>query len=198
MNARRPNHLTRNAFTLVESLVALAIAGMAASVLLLTVQSTIATSTDAVDRTIAEGMAQQLMDEILQKRYKAAGAHPRDTFLNANATELAAAGRSGRDDVDDFNDWSATPAASVYGFELGTEGTGSTQRTSNFRVPSGTFGRWRQRVDVYYVNATTQTRLTSGTSYYRCIEINIDQKDADGQWIPLATKKQVIAYVPML
>ena len=39
-------------------------------------------------------------------------------------------------------------------------------------------------------------KLTSGTSYYRCIEVNVERVDRDGSVQPLAQRKRVIAWVP--
>src|SRR6187397_902006 len=57
----------RRGFSIVEAIVALSITALAGAVLLLAVESTVQSTTDSVQRTIADGMAQQLLDEALVK-----------------------------------------------------------------------------------------------------------------------------------
>jgi type II secretory pathway pseudopilin PulG len=63
-------------FSLVEALVALSITSLAGAVLLLAVESSLGTTTEAVHRTIADGIAQQTLHEILTKRYTEKGESP--------------------------------------------------------------------------------------------------------------------------
>src|SRR5207249_7453023 len=79
-------------FSLIEALIALTITSMAGAVLLLGVQSSLDTTLEAVERTIADGVAQQTMDEVLTKRYVGAGDNPLGTTFGPLATELLGAG----------------------------------------------------------------------------------------------------------
>jgi len=67
-SAPEPAVTRRSAFTLIEAMIALSITSLRA-VLLLSVQSSLDTTIEAVDRTIADGVAQQTMDEVLTKRW---------------------------------------------------------------------------------------------------------------------------------
>jgi len=80
----------RSAFTLIEAMIALSITSLAGAVLLLSVQSSLDTTIEAVDRTIADGVAQQTMDEVLTKRWVGAGDSPLTTILGPLTSELSA------------------------------------------------------------------------------------------------------------
>src|SRR5687768_3665901 len=109
----------RRGVTLIETLLAVAIAAMASAALLVAVESALSTATDAADRTIADGLAQQLLDEISQKRYVEPGVSATSISLGPNSSEIALAGRSGYDDIDDFYDFTSSPPAGRYGEVLG-------------------------------------------------------------------------------
>jgi hypothetical protein len=188
--------LLRSAFSLVEAIVALSITAMAGAVLLLGVESTLDTNTDSVHRTIADGMAQQLLDEICTKRFVAAGSDPLSTAFGPSGTETAGTGRERYDDTDDFDGFIALPAEDRHGRPLGTGDDAGGLRHPNLRMPDGFFDRWRQRVEVYFVDSSDhRVAITSGSSYFRAIEVFIERVEADGTVIPLASRKRVIAYV---
>jgi prepilin-type N-terminal cleavage/methylation domain-containing protein len=193
--ARRQD-VFRRGVTLIETLIAITVAAMASSALLLAVQASLGTSIDSVDRALAEGIAQQLVDEIAQKLYMTTGDTPLSTQLGPSSGEAAGPGRSRFNDIDDYHQFTACPLQGVYGERLGTGDDAGALRPTNFRLPNGFFERWREKVSIYYVDPTTLQRLASGTSYYRCIEVTIEQQDATGAFVPLATKRRVIAYVP--
>lgn len=199
---RRPRSAQRRlraGFTLVEALVAISIVAIAGSVLLLAVESTLQTTWDAVDRTIADGIAQQVLDEVMTKRYMAEDGGPLDPIstLGANATERAGKGRERYNDSDDYRNFIAMPVQGIWGERLGTGNDEGGLRHPAFRVPESTFSNWRQRVDVYYVDPNNHSiRLTNSTSYYRAVEVTIEQVGDDGSVRPLAKRKRVYAYLP--
>jgi hypothetical protein len=182
----------RAGITLIETLLAVTLAAMASAALLVAVESALSTATDSTDRTIADGLAQQLLDEILQKRYVEPGASATGS-LGVDGAETT---RASYDDCDDYQDYSATPVQGLYGETLGTGDDAGGLRVESFRLPATYFARWRRKASVYYVDPTTLQKLSSGTSYYRCIEVTVEQQDSSGSYLPLATKKRVIAYVP--
>jgi type II secretory pathway pseudopilin PulG len=186
----------RRGITLIEALLATAIAALASSALLLAVESTLRTATSAVDQTIADGLAQQLLDEISQKRYVEPGVAANTSSLGTDGSEAAQAGRSAYDDTDDYANYSASPLQGVYGETLGTGDDAGSLRFDTFRLPTTYFSRWRRKVSVYYVDSGTLQKVGSGTTYYRCIEVTVERKDADGNFLPLSTKRRIIAYVP--
>lgn len=187
---------SRPGVSLIETLLAATIAALASAALLTAVEGALSTATDSTDRTIADGLAQQLLDEILQKRYVEPGVSAESTTLGVDGFEAAQAGRSAYDDCDDFHRYSANPLQGIYGETLGTGDDAGSLRPEAFRLPSSYFSRWRRHVSVYYVDGATLQPLASGTSGYRCIEVTVEQQDGDGKFVPLASKKRVIAYVP--
>ena len=179
--------------TLIETLLAATLAALASAALLAAVESTLSTATDSTDRTIADGLAQQLLDEIVQKRYVEPGGSATSSSLGKDGAEST---RASYDDCDDYDGYSTAPLQGLYGETLGTGDDAGALRIESFRLPATYFARWRRKVSVYYVDATTLQKLSSGTSYYRCIEVTVEQQDGSGAYIPLANKKRVIAYVP--
>jgi type II secretory pathway pseudopilin PulG len=187
----------RGGFSIVEAIVALSITAMAGAVLLLAVESTVQSTTDSVQRTVADGLAQQLLDEALTKRFVSPGNDPLSNSLGANAFELAGAGRERYNDSDDLHQFSATPAEGLYGEQIGTGDDAGGFRHASFRVPGSYFQNWRQRVEVYFVDPSDhRIKLTGSTSYFRAIEVHIEIQDGDGTWRTLATRKRIVAYVP--
>lgn len=178
-------------------MVAITITSLSGAVLLLAIESSVETSSDAVDRMIAEGLAGQIVHEVLSKRFVATGVSPLDTGLGCSSSEAQGSGRERYNDTDDFDDFSAKPAEGVWGEALGTGNDSGGARNANFCVPSNYFQRWRQRIEVYFVNANDPSRrLTSGSSYYRAVEVNIEYVDSQGIVKPLACRRRVYAYVP--
>ena len=188
---------TRRAFTLLEAMIAIALTATAGSALLLGVTSSLDAVHDAVDQTIAQGMAEQLLDEILGKRY-AEASDPYEAGLGATADENAGAGRERYTDIDDYNGYSSTPPKDYWGIKLGTDsGAAGTTRHSAFQAPNTAFSAWRQRVQVYYVNnSDLSQRLASGTSNYRAVEVEIFNDDPVRGTRRLASVRRVISYIP--
>jgi hypothetical protein len=187
----------RRAFSLVEALVALTITTLAGSVMLLAIESCLTSTSDAVDRMIADGLATQLLDEISVKRFMSPGDTPL-SISGPNATEVAGYGRERFNDLDDFKNFTAKPAQGIWGETLGTGNDSGAARNANFCIPSTQFTNWRQKVDIYFVGPTNHSqKLTGGsTSYYRAVEVTIEYVKADGGVIPLAKRRRVYAYLP--
>jgi type II secretory pathway pseudopilin PulG len=185
----------RAGFSLVEALVAITVLAFAGSVLLLAVESSLQTTTDAVDRSIADGIAQQLLDEVSLQRFMEPGTDCTDP-LGRTGWEDAGNGRTRFNDTDDYHEYESQPVAGWWGEPLGTgDDAGSTRHTA-FQVPTGHFVDWRQRVEVYFVDPVDPSlRLSSGTSELRAVEVHIERVEADGAVRPLASRKKVIAYV---
>ena len=187
----------RPAFTLIEAVVALGIMALAGSVLLLAAQSSLRTTDELVRRTIAEGLADQLLDEIVTKRYMEVGESPTDSSLGTEANETSA-GRSLFDDTDDYHQLSLLPAKDAFSQEMGSGDEAGGLRHPGFRVPNGFFDNFRQRVKVYYVDPADPSQpLADGqTSYYRGVEVAVDYVAADGTERELAVRRRVYAYIP--
>lgn len=194
---RIPHSVRRPAFTLIEAVVALAILALAGSVLLLAAESSLRTTDEAVRRTIAEGLADQLLDEIFTKRYMEAGESPTEVVLGTESNETSG-GRSPFDDTDDYHLLTSLPAKDAYGQKMGTGDDAGGLRHPNFRVPEGFFDNFRQRVKVYYIDPADPSQpLADGqTSYYRAVEVAVDYVAHDGSERELAVRRRVYAYIP--
>jgi prepilin-type N-terminal cleavage/methylation domain-containing protein len=188
----------RRGFSLIEALVSMTLISLAGAVLLLGIESSLQSTVDAVEQTQAAGIARQLVDEVLGKRYMAQGVTPYQTALTANSWELQSAGRERYDDTDDFHRYSAQPVEDTWGIELGSGDWYGNQRAPGFQVPAGTFGDWREEVEVYYVDqADPSQRLPSSrTSNLRAVEVAIFRDAPQGGTRELVRIRRVYAYIP--
>ncbi len=180
-------------------MVALSLTVLASSVLALTIDSSLQTSEESHQQLIGEGLAEQLLDEILGKRYMAAGGDPRQYPLTASAVELAATGRSQFDDIDDYNGYHARPIEDRWTQPLGSEDDRGGLRHPAFRFPADRMLAWRYQVDVYYVDdANLERRLPTGqTSYHRAVEVSVLRRDTgDAEWRLVSRLRRVVAYIP--
>lgn len=187
----------RSGFTLTEALVALSITVMAGSALLLGVESSIQTTDESMEQTVAAGLAQQAIDEVLGNRYAAPGSGAHQTGLGPNSWEAAGEGRERFNDTDDYNGFVANPPVDIWGDTLGQgDGTGSLRHPS-FRVNIERFGRWRREIDVFYVDETDQSvRLPSGsTSDFRAVEVRVILESSDGTEREMYRLRRVYSYV---
>ena len=194
-NLRDYRHNMPAAFTLIEATVSISIAAIAGSVLLLGITSSLQTTSEAMERTIADGMARQLMDEVVGCRYMEPGGDPYQSTLGPEAGETS---RDDFDDIDDYNALRVQPPADQYGIALGAADGGV--RHANFQAPEGFFDDWTEEVDVYYVDESDlTTRLTGGqTSDYRVVQVRIVKDDPNGGSRELANLRRVVVYVPAM
>lgn len=194
---------TRTGFTLIEALAAIAIMALAGSVMLLAAQTSLDVTDDAVNQAIAQGICEQVLDEIMSKRYMAAGEAYDFNRLDKSPTET----RKTFNDTDDFNGYSARPIVDHFELVMGRGNDATGLRHANFRLTDGYFGKWRLRVDVYYVSATDlSVRLDNPpvpagntlttTSGYRAAEVTVEYLNSDGSYSTLAMGRRVYAYVP--
>ncbi|MEX0866526.1 MAG: type II secretion system protein [Pirellulales bacterium] len=190
--------IRRNGFTLAESLVAMTILAISGSALLLGVSSSLQHAEHAREQTIATGVAEQMIDEVLGKLYMAPGGSPLQWPMSANGWELAGDGRSRFDDTDDYHGYTAEGLENIYGVPLGSGQNGAGLRHENFRVREGYFDDWKQEFELYYVDEDNpQTRLPNGAvSYMRCVEVRISRKIEENVYRNLVTMKRVFAYIP--
>jgi len=196
----RASHL-RKGFSLAEALIAMSIVAMSGSVLLLLAQTVLDAGTGAVDRQGAEGIADQVIEEILTKRYMAAGDNPLNATLAPGAGDLVGPGRSKFNDIDDYNGFTAKPLPGIYGENLGIGNDAGANRAPLFALPASYFENWRLSVTISYVSPTDNSVVLSNTSsstrsYYRQINVQIDYVDSTGTALPLANRKRVVTYVP--
>jgi prepilin-type N-terminal cleavage/methylation domain-containing protein len=203
--ARRHHHRRpHRGFTLIEALAALTIMALAGSVLLLAAQTSLDATDDAAKQAIAQGICEQVLDEIMSKRYVEAGStYDQNTLTHAGSETT----RLSWDDTDDYNGYSVKPILDTWSQTLGTGNDAGGQRHANFKVPSNFFQNWRLRVDVYYVSsgdlsqrldnpAVAAGGTLSTTSGYRAAEVTVEYVDTDSTTKPLATGRRVYAYIP--
>jgi prepilin-type N-terminal cleavage/methylation domain-containing protein len=189
----------RRGFTLIEAMTAVAVLGIAGATLLVGLGSSAATTRDALERTVALGLAQQLLDEVSGMRYCEYGGSAYDSAMGPGSPEIAAGARMLFDDIDDYNGVRTTPVTDRYGIALGTDDGKGGVRYVNFQTSSGFFTGWKQIVDVQYVlESNLSTVVTSGTSSYRRIRVQITVDQADGTTRTLADVSRVVSYAPAM
>ena len=182
----------RPGFTLIEAMAAITIAAIAGSALLLGTSSSIETTDDAMRQTIAYGMAQQLMDEIVGCKYAAIG----------STSGTTSGSRQSFDEVADFNGYRSQPPTAPYGIALGTENGQGGSRNATFQASAAYLQYWRQEVDVYYANesnlATKLSTGTTGDNVVQVVEVRIMYNDPKYGAVPLAQIRRVVTYAPPL
>jgi prepilin-type N-terminal cleavage/methylation domain-containing protein len=193
-------HAARRGFTLAEAMVALTITAVAGSALLLSVDSSMRLTRDSFEQTLAAGMAEQLMDEVVGARYMAVGVSPHQTDFTPSAWEMQTGTRERFDDIDDFDGWVSRPAEDRFGVVLGDDDGQGGQRHANFRAPAGFLDHWQQEVYVSYVRASdlSQSLPAGQTSDYRAVEVRIVYDDPQRGPREVARLRRVVAYVPPL
>ncbi len=191
---------TGGAFTLIEAIVAIGLAGLAGSALLLGVSSSLQTASDNLERTIALGIAEQLIDEVLGARYMEYGVSPYQVTLRASYWERRTGTRERFDDIDDYNQVRSRPPVDMWGVQLGEDNGTGQLRHPNFRLPNDLLDRWREEIDVYYVDPNDfNRRLPWGqVSDYRAVEVRIVYVDPERGARELARLRRVVAYVPSM
>jgi len=196
----RRNSRIRSGFTLVEAALSVGLLAVAASVLLLGVHSSVETTDEAMNQTIAMGMARQLLDEALGCRYMEYGASAYDSVLCPGSAEAATGNRTLFDDIDDFNGWKAQPPVDAYGLTLGVDDGQGGQRNPRFQISNSYFSRWKQEVQVYYVSESNPlTPLPIGqTSDRRAVQVRILYVDPVRGPLELAKLQRVVTYIPPL
>jgi type II secretory pathway pseudopilin PulG len=188
----------RHAFTLIEAMISTSITVIAGSAVLLGISSSMKSTTDTLNQTVAAGMAQQLMDEIAGQLYCQDPTNPYQYPLTPNAYELAGVCRERFNDIDDYNGFTTQPPKDRWGAALGNDdGQGGT-RNPLFRLAATNFVSWRQSVLIYYVDPINLAQaLPAGqTSACRAVEVRISLDDPlRGQRL-LASLRRVFSYVP--
>src|SRR5205085_9982930 len=125
----------RVGLSMTEALVALSVMSMAGAVRLHSAQSSLGTTIQAVDQTIADGVAQQTLHEILTKRYtsSSSGNNPLNSVLGPLCSKLLGPGTSLFTELGDYAGYVAQPLKGTYGETLGTGDDNGNLRLQNFR-----------------------------------------------------------------
>lgn len=177
--------------TLMESLVAVTVTTMAGAAMLTSVGSAVQSSTYTMQVTVAQGLAQQLMDEIAGVRFPSATTTPP---LNRTT-------RAGFDDVDDYDGWSATPPVDRHGHPLGREGDWNdgtySVRPASLWANQPLLSRYTRTVRVERVvpdNGSGWTLTTQPTPYRR-VTVRVLHTDALSDTRTLAEASRILAHV---
>jgi len=200
LNLPRRKQQRRAAFTLVEALVAITLAAMAGSAVMLGVTSNIQSTDYAIEETIARGMAEQVIDEVLNKHWVIPGGDPYQYPMSASAWEQGGNGRERYNDTDDYHGFVARPPEDLWGIRLGSDDGEGGLRHYNFQAASTLLADWRQEIHVYYVNESDPSQNLSGsqTSNMRAVEVTISKIEPNGSVRELAKIRRVFAYFPPL
>jgi len=188
-------------FTLVEAMVSITLIALAGSALLLATQTSMDSSDYAFEQNLARGIANQLVDEVLGRRYGAVGASPYQYPLAPAANEISSPQkRILFDDTDDFINYSSRPLRDPWAIELGQGDGAGGSRHPNFRLRDDYFDNWSVSMRVVYANANDLSKNLTGsnTSGYRALEVSVGKYESDGRLRPLATVRRVYGYVPTI
>lgn len=174
----------RAGFTLVEAMISISLAALAGGVLLVGINSSIQVTDDAMHETIALGMAQQLMDEVVG---------------NLWGGSTTSGVRSDFNEIGDFNGYASQPPVDAWGIALGKDDGLGAQRHANLQANSVLLDRFKQYVRVYYVNpASPSIALTSGTSECVAVEVRILYAQTGTATKELVRLRRVISHVASL
>lgn len=188
----------RCAFSLVEVLVSLTIIGLAGAALLLATESTTQTGNDALAATIARGIAEQILDDVLGQRYMAAGESPTALPFGPEAGEVSTPVKTILfDDADDFHRLDQSPPLDPWGIALGQgNGTGGL-RPEDFRLSAAYLANWRVTVAIHYVSESDPAVDLTGTatSGLRSATVTVS-RTVNGVTDTLAQMRRVFSHVP--
>ena len=187
----------RSGFTLVEAMVAVTITATAGAVILLGIQSSLQTTTHVVEKTLAQGLAHQLMDEITGCRYVEYGDDPYQAVLGPSSDELAGGTREIFDDIDDFHAQDNRPAVDAWGVLLGQDDGQGGSRNEHFTTPRTLLDRLQRKAEVYYVNPNDLSqRLSAGqTSDYRAVEVSVVYLEDSGDQRELVKLRRIVVNI---
>jgi hypothetical protein len=182
----------------VEVLVAMTLLGLASSTLLLATVATVQSGHDALSQTIARGIAEQVIDDVLGQPYYEPGGNPFSYPLGAEAGETANPPATFLfDDADDFHEYVSVPPRDPFGIELGSGNGVGGQRAEHLQLPEGYLSNWRVEVAITYVDEVDlSVDLTPPTtSGLRAVRVRVS-RTWDGVDRELVMLRQVFSYVP--
>ena len=181
------NH--RRGFSMVESLMAVAITAIAGAALLTSISAAVRSSTDSTHAVVARGLAVRLMDEI------AASEFPPDT--NTTPSRWT---RSEFNDIDDYNNWSSRPPITKTGQWLGAEGEttfGFSFRSPQLRPDWQFLYRFTREVQVERVApaGTNGWTVISGSTNFRRVFVRVKYTDGLNNTVTLAENSRIFSHV---
>ena len=188
---RQTPALRRQGITLVETVITVSLTTFVASALLTSVSSSVQVSTVSLQTSIANGLADQLMDEIACVKFPSA----------STAGTPAGMGRTGFDDLDDYNGYNVSPPQARSGDLIGTEAANAAGsqiiRPQQFQPDPRSLSRYRQQVTVEKIAESTGNSwvtVTQSTTLRR-VTVTISHTDAQGKTTPLAFQVRIFSNV---
>jgi len=177
---------------MVEAVVAVAITSIAGGALLASLGGAVRSSSDAMHAAVARGLAEQLMEEIAATRFPA----------GTNTTPIGV-GRTGFDDIDDFDVWSSSPPVDRSGNTLGLDGLDAAAqpatRPAALQPAAGFIAAFAREVDVERVEPDTGSswNIVTGHTNFRRVTVRVKHTDAQSHIRTLAELTRVFSYVPV-
>jgi Tfp pilus assembly protein PilV len=180
----------RRGVTLIETIIAVSLMTFAASALLTALSSTVQVSTDSLHAAIANGLADQLMDEIASVKFPSASGTGSGSGM----------GRTGFADLDAYNGYNVSPPQARNGMTIGTEGANSSgsavYRPQQFQPNPKLLSGYRQQVAVEKVaESGTSWSVVSQSSTLRRVTVTISYTDSQGTTTPAAVQVRIFSNV---
>lgn len=172
---------SRTGFSLVESLIAVAITTIAGAALLTSLSGAVQSSNRAVRAQVASGLATCLMDEISTARYPVAA-----------DTRPFGTSRADFNDLDDYDGWSAQPPQLRNGTAAGLEGGHvwgiSIERLPQMQPSTRFLGHFRREVEVDRVQQRADGQWESAASEtgWRQVRVRVLWMESGRPAVPLA------------
>ena len=181
----------RLGITLIETVIAISLTTFVAGALLTALSSSVQVGADGLHAAVANGLADQLMDEIASVKFPS----------SSTTGSTAGAGRTAFDDVDDYSGYSVSPPQARSGSVIGTEATATSgkamTRPQEFQPDPRILARYRQQVTVEKIAEATGTSwvTTTQATPLRRVTVTISYTDAQGKTTPLAVQVRVFSNV---
>lgn len=190
----------RRGFTLAEALLAISLTAIVGTAMMAALAGTADVNATALDRFVAQGIAETMMDEVAGFSYCELGTSAYQSPLGAGSGEWVGTNRVNCDDMDDFHGLDQKPPLDPWGVELGKDNAGSTMRHANFRLPTSYLSRFRCKVEGYYVSSADLTTKLTGTSTsdYRAFHVRVLVTDPGSSEREIVNLRRVFANVPAL
>lgn len=199
----------RSGMTLVECMAALAMLAVVGASLMLATQASVESSNQALDETLARGIAAQYLDEALGLPFadpQATAGDPNNVLSDPLGTKVSGGPRSVWSDLDDFAGAQdgdhrtprvESPLVDPWGHPLGTGGSSAVvDRHPGFALPADYFAGWQVETNVFYVADASSFAPQDAPTYYRMLEVQVFRSRPDGSRMILAELRRAVIHVP--
>jgi len=177
---------------MIEALVAMTITATAGAALLTSIGSAMGTSRNVIHRSIARGLAEQLMDEMAAVRFPTPDSDHGGVWV----------ARGAFDDLDDYDGWCDQPPTDRWGEVVGTEGLQwspfGLSRLPAMRCNVALLQRFRREVTVEPVTRAADGSWVDGatSSRFRRVTVRVFYLDDRGPRQTVCILSRIFAYVP--